>query len=257
MQYNVTAAYFSPTGGTRRLALALAQGLAAPAQPAQLDLSQPGGPAPAAFAPGDLVVFAGPVFGGRLPAAMVAALRACQGNGALAVTAAVYGNRAYEDALLELNDCLAAQGFAIAASAAMVAQHSLVPAVAAGRPDGADLAQCSQYARAILNKLQAGGTPAAPLVPGARPYKEWQPSGQTPLVSAACNNCGLCAQQCPVGAIPAAQPQTTDPAKCILCARCLAVCPQHARALPPAMAAGLAQKLGPLAGVRRPNELFL
>mgnify|MGYP007069439849 CR=1 FL=1 len=89
---------------------------------------------------------AGPVYGGRLPSLMVERLAPFCGKDTLAVTAVVYGNRAFEDALLELNDCVKAQGFRVAASAALVAEHSMVPSVAHGRPDGQDLEQLHQFA---------------------------------------------------------------------------------------------------------------
>ena len=89
----------------------------------------------AEFKKDDLVIVAAPAFGGRIPALMAERLKCTAGKGAAAVTAAVYGNRAYEDALVELNDALEEQGFEPFASVAVLAEHSMVREVAAGRPD--------------------------------------------------------------------------------------------------------------------------
>ena len=142
----ITVLLFSPTGGTQRAAMLLAERLAHTAQ--QVDLSRPDC-APRAFGKDDVVLAAGPVFGGRIPALMAERLRQCQGNGARAIAAAVYGGRAYEDALVELDDLLAAQGFRVVAAAALLAEHSIVRTIAAGRPDAQDAAQLADFEHAI------------------------------------------------------------------------------------------------------------
>ncbi len=185
---------------------------------------------------------------------MTQRLKNCTGEGTPAVTAAVYGNRAFEDALLELNDCVTAQGFRVVTSAALVAEHSISRAVAAGRPDGADREQLLGFAPAILRKLASGGDIS---VPGNRPYRAWTPSRAVPAVSETCTACGQCAAQCPARAISPDDPKHTDPERCFLCMRCIARCPQHARTYPAKAQAMVDQRLAPLRTVRRENELFV
>lgn len=249
----MTAVYFSPTGGTKKAALALASKLAQQVQEIILPVRDS---REYSFGPEDIVLFAFPVFGGRLPSLAAEQLKRFHGNGAAAITAAVYGNRAFEDALVELNDSLAEQGFWTAASAAMIAEHSMWRELASGRPDAQDDIQTGHFAEKILEKFRQPRGKAVS-VPGNHPYKDWAPMPVVPAVSDCCVRCGLCASQCPVSAIPAAQPYTTDPAKCILCMRCAAVCPQQARSLPPQAAAMIQEKLSPLKGIRKENELFL
>ncbi len=259
MKKNVIAAYFSPTGGTRRTALEVAGGMAEEVK--ELDLSLPE-EREYEFGRDDAVIFAAPVFGGRIPAYMAGKLRRCKGNGALAVVMAVYGNRAYEDALVELRDLLDGQGFTVAAGVAAIAEHSIVRRVAAGRPDGQDCKELAGFGEAIARKIEAAEQEGAAAlseaeVPGNRPYKEWTPMAAVPEVSDDCIECGLCASKCPAQAIPEEDPYKTDLAKCMLCMRCIKDCPAGARTLPAAVAGMLEQKLSPLAGVRRENELFL
>ena len=149
----LTMLFFSPTGNTLRAARLLAQGLAE--KITEIDLSLPQGEA-MHFGENDTVLIAGPVFGGRMPAYFLERLARFTGNHTKAITAAVYGNRAYEDALLELNDAAQRQGFQVVASAALLAEHSMVRTVAAGRPDQEDQKQISKFAQAIIKKYDSG-----------------------------------------------------------------------------------------------------
>ena len=183
-----------------------------------------------------------------------------QGNGAWFISLAVYGNRAYEDALAELDDRMEQQGFSRLASAALVAQHSIVTQLAAGRPDGQDRREIAEFAGEILHKLKTlaeGNRPEEKATPGNRPYKSWKPMQAVPQIAKDCIRCGLCAQKCPVEAIPAGDPTQTDPSKCILCMRCITICPEKARTLPAPVTEMLSQKLAPFLSVRGKNEWFL
>mgnify|MGYP000506121347 CR=1 FL=1 len=61
-----------------------------------------------------------------------------KGNQARAVLVCVYGNRAYEDTLIELKDVADKAGFVPAAAVATIAEHSIMHKFAAGRPDETD-----------------------------------------------------------------------------------------------------------------------
>ena len=123
--------YFSPTGGTKKAGMLLCEGISWDIEAVDLGKKKEEPRQPK----GNLVVAAMPVFGGRLPGVAAEKLRTLDGKGKKAVAVAVYGNRAYEDALLELKDILEECGFEVTAAAALVAQHSMVPEVGAGRPD--------------------------------------------------------------------------------------------------------------------------
>ena len=117
---------FSPTGGTQRVAECLGSGLWKDAE--EIDLLDPAleeGPA-WTFSEGDVCLVAVPSFGGRVPAPAVRRLARMRGGGARAVLAVAYGNRAYDDTLLELQDVLREGGFRPVAAVAAVAEHSLL-----------------------------------------------------------------------------------------------------------------------------------
>lgn len=256
MEKQVYVSYFSPTGNTKRAALMLGKALAKPAGiTAEIDLSSPR-LVKQEFAADDILICAVPVFGGRIPAFTVHKIALLQGNGAQAIAIVAYGNRAYEDALLELSDCLTQQGFTVTAAAAVLAEHSMLRSVAAGRPDRDDQQQITTFASEITAKLLNNDPQPVKAIPGNRPYKEWQPMPVTPAVSEKCNSCGKCASTCPTQAIPPDKPQTTAAEKCILCLRCTTVCPQQARSLPQQAKSMISQKLDPIKSIRKENEFF-
>ena len=139
MLNKLTVLCFSPTGGTAKAAGFTASALAESVE--TVDLLRP--VTPRTFTAEDTVLIAMPVFGGRIPAYALEQLRAFQGGNARAVTLAVFGNRDFDDALLELNDAADAAGFKVIASAAPIAEHSMVRSIGAGRsrcpgPEGTD-----------------------------------------------------------------------------------------------------------------------
>lgn len=218
-----TFAFFSPGGTTRRYGAGLA-GLLGPV--AELDLLPPAERSRThRFGPADRLVVAAPVYKGRLPAVgLCAGLR---GDRALAYAVVTYGNRAFEDALVELVDDLTARGFVVVGAAAVVAQHTYTARLAPGRPTPED---ADALARHVAASFAEAGWPVAAPVPGGRPYQT-VPAGRrvTPAVTEACTRCGDCAAECPVEAIPVSAPDTTDLAACVGCGRCLLVCPEGAR----------------------------
>lgn len=169
----IYTAYFSPTGGTKKAALALTSALADTDGFTEIDLSLPA-LAQYTFAADDIIVIAVPVFGGRVPAFALQQLTALHGQNTSAIAVAAYGNRAYEDALLELSDSLTSQSFRVIAAAAVLSEHSMLRSVAAGRPDADDLAQLTDFAKKISAKPLTEA-PALTNIPGNRPYKDWQP----------------------------------------------------------------------------------
>ena len=199
----------------------------------------------------DRVLIAMPSFGGRAPAAAIERLKKIAGNGAKCTLVCVYGNRAYEDTLAEMEDAAKESGFLVVAAVAAVAEHSIMPQYAAGRPDASDRKQLEAFADRIADK-----TGAAVSIPGNRPYKKAGGAGLVPKPTTDCVKCGLCAKNCPVQAIDPAS-LAADSQKCIACMRCVKKCPRHARIVNSAMVSVAAMALKKVCSVRKENELFL
>lgn len=245
-------ATFSPTGSTR----AVAQAIAATREQAHIDLLKPLSPRIVTADTPLLAVV--PVYGGRVPAIAIERLSRLQSQGGAAIAVVVYGNRAYEDALLELKNTLTDCGFRVIAAAAFIAEHSIARSIATGRPHEQDKQTATEFAAAVDAKLaQPAAEQTLVHVPGNDPLKPLPQMPATPIVTDACGGCGSCARECPMQAIPAENPRTTDASRCILCMRCVSICPRQARILPPPLLAGMTARLQACAAEPRLPELFV
>ena len=252
---NVYAIFFSATGNTKKNLLAMAEGVAAalgaegaPLAVEAVDVTCQSAPAPREFGPEDFVLFGMPVYAGRLPLAVKDRIAGFTGNGTPCLVAVSYGNRHYEDALLELADMATAQGFALKGGAALIGRHTYGE-IQVDRPDEADLAACRSFAAEAALRAEA------PAIPGNRPYREGLLRGKFhPLTSDACVECGLCVRSCPMQAI--GDDCRTVGEDCISCFRCIRRCPTGAKNMDvPAyndFAAMFSEKLK----ARRENEFF-
>lgn len=250
---NIVQVVFSPTGGTQKVADLITGEWKEPVK--KIDLSDAEADFSAAsLEADDLALIAVPSFGGRVPEVAVQRLEQIRGNRARCAVVCVYGNRAYEDTLLELSDTAEKSGFRVIAGVSAVAEHSIVHEYAAGRPDEQDREELRSIAQKIMEKVQSGSD-AAPQIPGNRPYKK-AGSGLVPKADRKCNACGLCAEKCPVQAIPRENPRETDGKKCISCMRCVSICPQGARKVNAAMVAMAAMAIKKACEERKNCELF-
>lgn len=246
---------FSPTGGTRKVADILAENLFD--ETVLIDLTDSRGDfSGIVLTEDDVAVIAVPSYGGRVPGVAVQRLSAIQGNRAQAVLVCVYGNRAYEDTLVELQDAAKQAGFRVISAVAAIAEHSIARQFAAGRPDAGDRVQLIAFAEKIRTKLTAEDS-SEPVIPGNRPYKKAGGSGMVPEPTKDCVKCGLCAEKCPVQAINPNDPRKVDKGACISCMRCIAVCPHSARKVNGIILAGVNAMLKKACSGRKEPELYI
>lgn len=242
---------FSPTGGTKKVADAITKSWADVIEidltDKSLDFSQ------WQFANDDLVLIAMPSYGGLAPQIALDRLACVSGGGAKCAVVAVYGNRAYEDTLVQMYDAATKCGFKVIAAISAVAEHSIVRKYAAGRPNSNDCIELDEFGKQILKKENDD----APAIPGNRPYKKAGSVGMIPTANSSCTACGLCVKQCPVGAISETDIKTADKTKCISCMRCVSECPQHARLVSSVMLSMASLMLKKVCGVAKKNELFI
>ena len=135
----ITGVYFSPTGSTKRVTEWITERIADNREAEWLDLTDAVSSRPDyTFTEHELVVVGVPVYSGRVPETARERLQKLHGKRTPVVLIVTYGNRAYEDALLELSDILKEQGFIPAAAAAVVTEHNIAHIYGAGRPDEKD-----------------------------------------------------------------------------------------------------------------------
>lgn len=220
--------YFSASNTTGKIVKAIADNLGVDA--AHHNMTPRGVSEASLPADGDIALFAAPVYAGRIPAVAAEKFRSIKGDGQKCVAVVVYGNRDYDDALVELCDLVTENGFQVVAAAAFVAQHSIFTQVASGRPDVEDMRKIAEFCGSVRESLSRGNSLDPEAVKGSRPYKTPAPIPLVPKTdSKKCGGCGTCVRECPAGAISIENPRETDDAKCISCGRCIVVCPEEAR----------------------------
>lgn len=249
MYYSI---YFSPTGGTKKVADILTNHLDGDFVGVDLcrDIN------PLELTAEDICLISVPSFGGRVPAVNVERLKKIAGNGARAILNCVYGNRHWDDTLTELQDILEECGFLCIAAIAAVAEHSIFRQFATGRPDEDDKKQLTGFVKEIQQKLD-GGSDRLELVGSHGTYKEYNGVPFKPEANEDCTLCGLCAKECPVAAINPENPKVTDHEACISCMRCISLCLVHARDLDAELLKTKGEAIAPHLSGRKENHLFL
>ncbi len=242
----VWAVYFSATDTTKKITEHIAKKTAEKlgVQYAVSDFTLPAARESALiFKPDELVVMGTPVYAGRVPNVLLKYLDTIEGNDAAAIPVVLYGNRDYDDGLIELRDILEKGGLHTVAAAAFVGEHSFSDTLAKGRPDEADMLLADEFAGRAADKIKnmAVLTAKEPIDVKGTPYPYrgyYQPRDRKgspvdirkvkPLTLEGCTNCLICADVCPMGSIGRENVREVA-GICIKCGACIKKCPAHAK----------------------------
>lgn len=257
----VKLVYFSPTGTGKKTVSEIAKGTGLDAE--TIDLTPPSASLVThEIADDELAIFAVPVYGGRVPRTAIDRIKGIRGNSTAAVLVAMYGNRAFEDALLELHDTTTEQGFKTVAGAAFIGQHSFdaeETPIATGRPDAEDLRKAYAFGAKVLEKMKGMDEIWEIDVPGNHPYRErGVRAPRSPETDeASCILCGACARACPTGCVEVSGEVETQKDLCISCTACVRSCPTGARRWEHEGVLKTAKWLSTEHGERKEPETFL
>jgi ferredoxin len=221
-----TQIYFSPTGTTRKIVEAVSRELCSGNEVVDLTLPE-SRKQKISIDPENILVVGAPVYSGRIPVFIEDYLKALDIEKHRVVLLTVYGNRAYEDALIEMKDLFESKQCTIIGAGAFVGEHSCHPGVAGGRPDDDDIEKAKAFGKNLLGKLDRLDSVE---VSGKRPYRErksGKPIGASTYET--CIQCQACANNCPMGAISFDDCRVVDEELCIHCFRCVRVCPVEAK----------------------------
>ncbi len=244
MDKKISVLYFSATDTTKkivsRIAEKISENLDKPRAVNVIDFTLPDvRKVPVSFTKEDIVVVGVPVYAGRVPNVLLKYLNSVKGNDALAIAVVVYGNRNYDDALIELRDILELNGFKIVAGGAFIGEHSFSKVLAKDRPDEKDMAIADDFAIRIYKEITTRNNFQILNVKGNTPYRKYyMPKNKdhspvdirkvTPKTNSNCTDCKLCADVCPMGSI-----DHEDVSKlngiCIKCGACIKKCPSQAK----------------------------
>ncbi len=242
MNQKIKTLYFSATGTTEKIVTGIADKLAenmAVEVSNAIDLTLPGNRSKSVlFSENDVVIVGVPVYAGRVPNVLLKYLNAIDGNGAFAIAVVVYGNRNYDDALIELKDILESKKFKVIAAGAFIGEHSFSKTLAKNRPDEKDMVIASHFASGIYGKVSRQEFQTI-IVKGNSPYRNYyRPINKEgipvdirrvkPKTNGNCTDCKLCVKVCPMGSIDSDDTSRLN-GICIKCGACIKKCPVQAK----------------------------
>ncbi|MDX2413989.1 MAG: EFR1 family ferrodoxin [Bacteroidales bacterium] len=259
---NISLVYFSPTKTSKKIVEAIALGIN-PKSISHFDLTL------STFDSNsfnkfnnELVIIGVPVYSGRVPIDATKRLKKLKTNKVPTIIVVVYGNREYDDALLELKDIAKDRGFMPFAAAAFIGEHSFTTEqfpLAPGRPDTNDLSKASELGAEIRNILVINKTSKLVNVPGNKPYREFtkRPIVSPVTIDEKCDRCGICVSVCPTDAIYIDETVITDKSSCILCCACVKECPTGARVNDNDVVKSINKRLFENCTTRKEPEIFI
>lgn len=241
----VYSVYFSATGTTKkvvsRMGNRISEGLGKDIVYKEIDITNPGSRKnKLIFGSEDIVVFGVPTYAGRVPNLLLPFLKTIKGNGALCIPVVLFGNRNYDDSLIELSEIMRTNFFRITAAGAFVGEHSFSIELGKGRPDNEDFKSIDKFAMMVCQKILSGSVLLNGAIMGAIPYRDYfsprdrfgnkinfikiKPKTTLEL----CDDCKICYEICPLGSIEYDDVSVVS-GKCMKCCACVKKCPKGSK----------------------------
>lgn len=249
-ELNLRTIYFSATGTSKKVALAISQSIATEFVVEDITFQSSQN---TTYATNDLLCVAVPVYGGGVAPVALKRLEAIRGNNTPAVVVVVYGNRNFERAAVQMSDFLAERGFITIAVAAFVGEHSYSTEqypIAVGRPAEGDINDAKHLGQLVKEKLatgiesvdvsalqcpDSGEENVKAFVEFVKGYQAEQAKNPIKLLPITdedrCVMCGVCVDVCPMEAIDRENVSVVDSTLCIKCCACVKECPKEAKTL--------------------------
>ena len=249
-ELNLRTIYFSATGTSKKVALAISQTIATEFVVEDITFQSLQN---TTYATDDLLCVAVPVYGGGVAPVALKRLEAIRGNNTPAVVVVVYGNRNFERAAVQMSDFLAERGFITIAVAAFVGEHSYSTEqypIAVGRPAESDINDAKHFGQLVKEKLatgiesvdvsalqcpDSGEENVKAFVEFVKGYQAEQAKNPIKLLPITdedrCVMCGVCVDVCPMEAIDRENVSVVDSTLCIKCCACVKECPKEAKTL--------------------------
>lgn len=197
----------------------------------------------------DLMIVVAPVYAGRIPNVARGRFKNIKGNNTPCILIATYGNRHYDDALVEMDDLFSSQGFMTIGACAVIGRHTYGD-IQVDRPNAEDLEMTCNYVkeRISLNIPTRN-------IPGNHHEDEIVNKGRFhPQTLEGCIKCMKCVHECPVGAILDDCSTISD--ACISCFRCIRHCPVSQKTMTDEAYINFATMFTEKLKERRENEYF-
>lgn len=245
----IQAMFFSPTGTTKKIVSTIKNELSKNATSLGIDhevlpdfdftiLSEKSNEE-VMFSSDSIVIFGVPVYAGRVPNVLLKFIAKVKADSALCVPIVLYGNRNYDDALIELKDILSNNGFKPVAAGAFVGEHAFSYTLAKARPDQDDIESAINFSSLIAKKIfkekdlhpveVRGHFPYRPYYKPLNPNKEPVDIRKVkPKTNASCNDCKICVSVCPMSSIDKDDVSVLN-GICIKCGACIKKCPVQAK----------------------------
>ena len=215
----IYAIYFSPTDNSKKYVEAMCKAISN--EYISLDITSK--EVYKDFTNEDFVIIGAPVYAGRIPHVSKQRFSLFKGNKTPCIIVGTYGNRHYDDALVEMQDLFESNGFVVYGACALIGRHTY-GSIAIDRPNENDLKEACKFSFEIYHRNKA----IQNIIPGNHHDNDVVNKGRFhPLTTKSCIQCGLCVSNCPVGAI--LEDCKTISNDCISCFRCIRKCPVMAK----------------------------